>query len=174
MYRYEDGLQSDRLITHFITTDDAESWAPFFASDKATELFPDFGFDTHLETAMFWNSKQQERYANETYGLQNIFLKDTNTFIGQCGLLLQEVDGITELEVGYHMLPAHWGHGYAPEAAKLFIDYAKEQQLAESIISIIDVRNNNSMRVAKKNGLKLDKTTTWREVEVNIFRSPLQ
>jgi RimJ/RimL family protein N-acetyltransferase len=26
-------------------------------------------------------------------------------------------------EVGYGILPEHWGHGYAPEALKLFVDY---------------------------------------------------
>jgi RimJ/RimL family protein N-acetyltransferase len=96
--------------------------------------------------------------------------KETNALIGQCGLLLQEVDGIRELEVGYHIIKKYWGKGYAPEAARLFLDFAVEHDLADSVISIIDIRNTKSMRVAEKNGLHRDKQTRWLDKDVFIYR----
>ncbi len=173
MYRYEDRLTSERLSTQFIQLGDEKYWTPFFESAEATELFPDFGLDTPAERAKMWIDRILERYDEKTYGFQWLYLKDTKELVGQCGLLLQEVDGIQELEVGYHILPQHWGKGYAPEAAKLFMNYAAQNQLAESIISIIDVRNDNSRRVAEKNGLTLDKTTQWKDLNVNIYRKTL-
>lgn len=170
MYLYQDDLESDRLYTKFLSSDVIECWLPFFESEKATKLFPDFGVDSPAEKAKYWFNLQLDRYASNRYGLQGIYRKEDNLLIGQSGLLLQEVDGILELEVGYHFLPLYWGKGYAPEAAEIFINYAKENQLAESIISIIDIRNSNSIRVAEKNGLTLDKSTTWKDLNVHIFR----
>jgi RimJ/RimL family protein N-acetyltransferase len=44
----------------------------------------------------------------------------------------------------------YWGQGYAPEAAKLFGDFAFNNNHSDSIISIIDIRNLKSQRVAGK------------------------
>ena len=76
-----------------------------------------------------------------------------------------------EIEVGYHVLKKFWGQGYATEAAKLFIDYAFKNELANSIVSVIDVENFKSQKVAKKNGLTIDKKTKWLDHEdVYIYR----
>jgi RimJ/RimL family protein N-acetyltransferase len=84
--------------------------------------------------------------------------------------MVQEVDGVNEIEVGYHIFKKYWGLGYAPEAAKLFIDYAFQNELTDSVISIIDIRNIKSQRVAEKNGLKREKQTIWSGLEVHIYR----
>lgn len=173
MYYYTDQLTSERLVSKFIQPGDEKLWLPFFQSPEATKLFPDFGLNSLEERTHYWIVKQLERYAANRYGLQLLYLKNSDILIGQCGLLLQEVDGIKELEVGYHILPEYWGLGYAPEAARMFMNFAQEHQLSESIISIIDVRNNNSMRVAQKNGLTLDKNTVWNNLNVNIFRKKI-
>lgn len=173
MYCYTDQLTSERLVSKFIKPGDEKRWLPFFQSSDATKLFPDFGLNSLEKRTHYWIAKQLERYAANRYGLQLLYLKDSDILIGQCGLLLQEVDGIEELEVGYHILPEYWGLGYAPEAARMFMNFAQEHQLSKSIISIIDVRNDNSMRVARKNGLTLDKNTVWNNLNVNIFRKKL-
>jgi RimJ/RimL family protein N-acetyltransferase len=38
------------------------------------------------------------------------------------------------------------------------------------VISIIDIRNNNSQIVAEKNGLKREKQIKWLEIDVFIYR----
>ena len=47
------------------------------------------------------------------YGLWLLATADGD-FAGDCGLTPQVVDGVTELEVGYHVVPALQGRGYAP------------------------------------------------------------
>ncbi len=114
---------------------------------------------------------QLARYAENRFGLQALVNKSTNEFIGLCGLLAQEVDGINEIEVGYHILKKQWEQAYATEAAKLFIDYAFEHHLTLSVVSVIDVDNFKSQRVAEKNGLKIDKQTKWiGDEDVFIYR----
>lgn len=65
----------------------------------------------------------------------------------------------------------YWGQGYATEAAKIFIDYAFKKELTKSVISLIDVRNLGSQKVAEKNGLAIDKQIKWLDKEdVYIYR----
>lgn len=167
---YQDKLESERLVTRKLTKNDAAIWADFFSDNEAIEFLPYNGPISNSERAVEWVDKQINRYEENTYGLQALINKRTNDFVGQCGLLIQEVDDTKELEVGYHILKKYWGQGYAPEAARLFIDYAFKNNWAESIISIIDKRNLKSKRVAEKNGLEMEKQTTWRNITVEIFR----
>ena len=170
-YRYEDQLESTRLMTRFLTMEDVQEWADFFKDKEAIELFPASFFPSGADHAAQWIGRQMERYQHHLYGLQAIISKETGQFVGQCGLIEQEVDGQKELEVGYHIFKKYWGNGYAPEAAKMFIDYALNNGLAESVISIIDVRNVKSQRVAEKNGLIRDKQTNWKGLDVFIYRT---
>ena len=114
--------------------DDSIAWAEFFKDPEAVEFMSKFLLASPEETAKHWITRQITRYKENRFGLQALIHKTTNEFIGQCGLLKQEVDGKDELEVGYHIFRKYWGQGFAPEAAKMFIDYAFTNNLAYSII----------------------------------------
>ncbi|GAB2799699.1 GNAT family N-acetyltransferase [Rhabdobacter roseus] len=167
---YPDQLESPRLRTRFVTPADQVPWADFFKDPEAVALFPDAGSASYAERAERWIERQLTRYREGRFGMQVLLEKTTGAFVGQCGLLAQEVDGVAELEVGYHVFRKYWGQGYAPEAARLFIDLAFSRYLADSVISIIDVRNVNSQRVAEKNGLQREKQTRWSDLDVYIYR----
>ncbi len=168
-YKYEDGIITDRLYTRFLVSNDHIEWAKFFEDEEAMQYFPSF-VTSNKEPINPWVEKQLLRYKEKRYGLQALINKKTGEFIGQCGLLLQEIDGKQEVEVGYHIFKKYWGQGYAPEAAIAFINYGFENKLAPSVVSIIDVRNIQSQRVAQKNGLKQDKQTKWADLDVFIYR----
>jgi len=169
-YTYQDNLETLRLRTRKLTKDDVNIWADFFKDKEAIEFFPAVGFPSDDDRAKDWIDRQLNRYAENRYGLQALIEKRTGNFIGICGLLSQEVDGITELEVGYHVFKKYWGQGFAPEASRLFIDYAFKNKLATSIISIIDFGNKKSERVAEKNGLIREKRIIWSDFDVYIYR----
>ncbi len=144
-------------------------WTVLFKDKEVVEYFPAFkGSDEERSTQ--WIKRQQSRYEENKFGLQALIDKKTNQFIGQCGLLMQEVDRETEIEVGYHIFKRFWGQGFAPEAAKLFIDYAFKNNLSNSIISIININNIRSQQVAEKNGLVREKQTNWLDLNVYIYR----
>src|SRR4249919_3241675 len=113
-YFYKDQLKSERLITRFLTTDDVYPWADFFKDKEAFEFLPTHGLTEPEDIAGSWIERQLGRYANNKYGLQALIDRQTGEFIGQCGLILQEVDGQPEIEVGYHVFKKHWGKRYAP------------------------------------------------------------
>ncbi len=117
-----------------------------------------------------WFEKQMWRYANKKGGTNLLIHKISHEIVGWCGLLVQTVDGAEELEVGYSIIPKYWGMGFAPEAAKKCIDHAFANNLADSIISIIQVDNKESIRVAEKNGLAKEKETIYHNNRVYIYR----
>ncbi len=172
-YIYQDNLQTERLRTRMLTEDDIPVLSEFFEDKEATQFLflESLGLNSNLEISAHLIKKQMERYAEQRFGLQAIIDKRTNHFVGICGLLTQHVDGIKETEVGYHMIKKYWGQGFAPEAAKLFIDYAFANNLTDSVISVIDLGNKKSQRVAEKNGLTIDKQTKWvNNDDVYIYR----
>jgi ribosomal-protein-alanine N-acetyltransferase len=169
-YYYAEKLESPRLHTRWLTEADIPAWSAFMADTPVQQVFPNLNAQSAEERATSWINRQRQRYVTQGFGLQALIEKDTQAFVGQCGLLSQEVDGQSEIEVGYHIFSEFRGKGYAPEAAKLFIDFALQHRQADSVISIIHTSNTNSQRVAAKNGLVRGEKTIYLGSEVYIYR----
>ena len=172
-YKYCNIPDTERLTTRKLEMIDVKEWSSFLQDKDCTEFFPKVGDMTDEVRAKMWIEKQLLRYEENKYGLMALIEKSTGEFIGQCGLLIQEVDNVPELEVGYHICKKHWGKGYATEAAQMFKQYATENKLADTIISIIHKNNLKSQNVAQKNGMKKDKETIWNSLPVIIFRAKI-
>jgi ribosomal-protein-alanine N-acetyltransferase len=169
LYHYTDNLTSARLRTRFLTAEDAVVWKEFFEDKEATEFISGIGTQSPETLAKFWMHRQLTRYEEQKFGLQAILKKETGQLLGLCGLLKQNVNGREVIEVGYHFLKKHWGNGYAPEAAKIFIDYAFTKKITDQVVSIINVRNLKSQRVAEKNGLAPVSREMWNGEDVFIY-----
>lgn len=158
-----------RLIFKLVDRSYFEDWIAFFKHpDTARFLgFQDIG--TPYEQATEWFRRVEERYKNDLGGLNALIDKEINKFVGQCGLLVQDLDGKKELEIGYSILPEYWNLGYATEAAIKCRDFAFQNSFSESLISIIHVDNDKSEKVALKNGMIKIKQTEFRSMAVNIF-----
>jgi [ribosomal protein S5]-alanine N-acetyltransferase len=149
-------LKTSRLLLREFCRDDADSLA-LVISDAETMRFYPAPFDrAGVEQ---WIERNQRRYAQYSHGLWGMVLKSTGELIGDCGLTFQNVQGVHELEVGYHVRRDLWGQGLATEAARACRDYAFARLSAERIISLIRPENLSSRRVAEKNGMNI-----WKEV----------
>lgn len=169
-YLYSDQLETERLITRYLTEADVPLWMEFFKDPEAIEFFPFYKAMIPEASAIEWIDRQTARYVNRQYGMQALIEKSTGTLVGQCGLLAKEIDGIPEIEVGYSILKKYWGLGYAAEAARRFIDYAFDNNLVESVICTISPGNVKSIRVAEKNGLAFEKISPWLDMELCVYR----
>jgi ribosomal-protein-alanine N-acetyltransferase len=83
--------------------------------------------------------------------------KKSNLMIGSCGFYAQKILGKKELELGYRLLKNHWGKGFATEAALAVKNHAFNEMGLTRLISLIEKDNIASIRVAEKNGFKLEK-----------------
>jgi len=163
-------LKTERLQFRHLLLSDAEEWSPFCASEEANRYFMPVE-EPPLQAARTFIGKTQERWEEGGTGFCVLAEKNSGAIVGLMGLLTQVVDGEPELEIGYRLLPQHWKKGYAIEAAKKFRDFAFENRLAESIISIVHIDNVPSQRVAERNGMRRTKQTVFREIfPVFIYR----
>jgi len=117
-----------------------------------------------------WIERQLARYENYRFGHQALIEKSSGAFIGQAGLLTQEIAGTTEIEIGYHILPDYWGKGFATEAAIAFRKYAFENAVSSSLVSVIDIRNKASQNVAQKIGMRPSENREMFTLNVCIYR----
>jgi ribosomal-protein-alanine N-acetyltransferase len=164
-----DGSETERLIFRKIRESDFDDWLEFF-KDPSTSIHWIEEKESPEKECTKWYEKQFGRYKNDRGGMNAVLEKLSGRLVGHCGLLVQVVDGIQELEIGYSLLPKFWGKGYASEAAKLCRDAAFQRQFSESLISIIGVTNLPSENVARKNGMTIAKATVNNGNQVNIFR----
>ncbi len=162
--------ESERLRYRTLKESDFEWWMEFASNQEATRYFDFSGNLNSKEFCRLWFDKVFDRYKNNSGGHNVLIEKETGKSVGMCGLLIQEVDGIEELEIGYSIHPKFWNMGFASEAAKKCREFAFANNYAKSIISIVHVDNVASAKVAQNNGMFLDKTTEYKGIPVNIFR----
>jgi RimJ/RimL family protein N-acetyltransferase len=163
-----EGLTSERLRFRRVTPADVDVWMPYIESPEAVRFM---GFTPGSRSdCVAMIQRSLDRYVQTGSGLNMLERKDTGEPVGKCGLLVQEVDGATELEIGYHLLPAHWHQGYASEAARACRDMAFRMELAPSLVSLIDPGNTASQRVAQRNGMAFEKLGRLRDMEVQVYR----
>jgi [ribosomal protein S5]-alanine N-acetyltransferase len=164
------GTQSERLLFRKLEPEDFDVWLKGFHNHPESNKYWLVENKDPVAMCRSWFSRTFHRYENNLGGMNVLIHKESGDFIGQCGLLLQTVDQRDELEVAYSILPAFWNQGYATEAALTCIQYAFDQTEWPSLISIIHEKNIESEKVALKNGLTLDKRTTYDNNPVKIYR----
>lgn len=164
-----DNQESQRLYFRRVTLDDFDEWKVFFQDAESTQFLglPEMEPD---ELCRYWINLSLERSKNGKGGMNALIEKSTGAYIGHCGLLVQEIDGIEELEVGYSIIREYWGRGFATEAAIKCKEFAFQNDFALSLISIIDHENHASKRVAMKNGMKYEKDSVFHDHPVEIYR----
>src|SRR5262249_17964800 len=91
-------------------------------------------------------------YSSVGFSKWAVILRESGEFIGRCGMTVEEYDGISEPELGWTFARAHWGHGYATEAAAAVMKHWFEVLGFHRIMSLIDTRNVASERVATRIG----------------------
>ena len=147
-------VETERLILRWMRPDDEDALFAVLGDPISMKYYP-AAFTR--EDVRSWIERWRKSYAENGYGLYAMALKATGKVIGDCGHARQEVDGATEIEIGYHVLRELQGQGYATEAARACAEYGFEKLGAEKLISLIRPENLPSRRVAEKIGMKVEK-----------------
>ena len=104
-----------------------------------------------------WINWCMESYKKVGFGLWAIILKDSNTFIGDCGLSIQNIDGQLLPEIGYHIKKEYWRNGYAKEAALAVKEWAFNNTNYDTLYSYMTKDNIASYKTAESIGMKFVK-----------------
>ncbi|MGO4453505.1 GNAT family N-acetyltransferase [Arthrobacter sp. RAF14] len=140
---------TSRLRFREMAREDLDAMARLLGDPVVMEYYP--RPKTRSE-ALDWIEWNLRNYREHGYGLW-VVESDDGTFLGDCGLTWQRVNGLPRLEVGYHVLPEFQGRGLATEAALACRDFARDVLGNPELVAIIHPENLASLRVAEKLGM---------------------
>ena len=108
-------------------------------------------------------------YAQHGFGMYAMRRKDTGALIGNCGLLSRE--GLDGPDLGYAVLPAHAGQGFAVEAARAVIADAGSRPGIARLHAIVNPDNVASIGLLQKLGFEFDRMIVLPAIEhaVDLF-----
>lgn len=109
-------------------------------------------------------------YAERGYGRFALVLKETGKVIGFSGL--KYLTDIEETELGYRLMPEHWGQGLATEAAVASIDFGRDTLGLKRLVAVVHPDNHGSANVVQKLGFCLERKLSYgliKEVDVDLY-----
>lgn len=159
-------LETPRLTLRKVVASDVEFIAEMLLDRAVTKHY---GHVYTRADADEWMERGFMRYERDGYAFWLAEHKETGQPIGQMGLLNQEVNDETLLEIGYMVHPSHWRQGYAHETTCAIRDYAFESLDREKVVSLIAPANIPSQRVALKYGAKPERFVRWRDEDCLVF-----
>lgn len=160
-------IASKRLIMTPFSVSDIPAFAQLSTDPKVMQYVatsPQTYTDVHESVTYFL-----QHLAQYGYGVMTLFDKKGKNLVGFCGFNHQVVDDEEYVELGYRLLPEHWGNGYASEAAQTLLTHAFNELKLPELVSIIHPENMASIRVSQKIGMKLIKTTRHQGMVVEVY-----
>lgn len=145
-------LETERMYMRELNQGDFDSLSKILQDDDTMYAYEGAFSDMEVRE---WLDRQIARYRKWDFGLWAVILKETDEFIGQCGLTMQPWKGTEVLEIGYLFNKLYWHKGYATEAAKACKKYAFNVLKARKVYSIIRDTNIASQKVAERNGMTI-------------------
>ena len=163
------GKETERLKFRLLKDSDFDTWKDMFKKENVARFLGLDETKSPEELCTFWFEKASIRRQNNTGGMNVLIDKKTNQLVGQCGILIQEIEGEEYFEIGYSILPKFWNMGYASEASQKCRNFAFENDFSNHLISMVNTDNIGSQKVALKNGMKLEKEMIYKGSSVYIF-----
>jgi len=145
-------LDTRRLTLRQWEAKDFEPFAEYYADEETARFV---GGRADRDQAWRRLASQIGHWALLGFGYWAVEEKETGRFVGGVGLWRSA--GWPELELGYWLVPAMLGKGYATEAGAASRDLAFDVLRAESLVSYIDPANEPSIRVAERLGARFEK-----------------
>lgn len=159
-------LETNRLGLRRMEEADVDHLQLIFSDPEAMQYYPS---TKNVDETVLWIQRVQNSYKKNGFGIWVVELKEQRKFVGQCGLIQQDVAGSAEIEIGYTFVRKFWGQGLATEAAIACKQYGFEALGCRKLVSLIDVHNKASQRVAEKNGMYIEKEIFKWEKPIYVY-----
>ncbi|WP_018933102.1 GNAT family N-acetyltransferase [Gracilibacillus lacisalsi] len=144
-------METERLYLRELKLEDTEKLSKVLSDPEAMQYYPEPFNIKKVEKWIQWNIENYQKY---NHGLWAVVLKDDDTFIGDCGITMQNIADETVPEIGFHILKNYWNKGYATEAATACKEYAFEVLHYSKVFSYTTMKNIPSQRVAERIGMQ--------------------
>ncbi|HEU4355276.1 MAG TPA: GNAT family N-acetyltransferase [Actinomycetota bacterium] len=160
-----DELRTERLVLRPLMPEDLEHYVALYADPDVVRYIGDGSVATRGESAE-WLERTLRRNAVEGWDMRTVRLLD-GTFVGRCGIAVQDLEHGVEREVGYMLAREHWGNGYATEAASAVRDHTLRRY--RRLIALIAHGNEASVAVARKIGMTFEREVLFHERPTRMF-----
>jgi RimJ/RimL family protein N-acetyltransferase/uncharacterized damage-inducible protein DinB len=149
-------LETERLVVRRVTIDDAEFMLGLLNEPSWLRFIGDKGVRTIEDARGYILSGPVESYGRFGFGLYMTLQKSDGARIGLCGLLKR--DTLPDVDIGFALLPAYWGKGYALEAAAAVMEHARTAHGLRRVVAITNPENERSIQLLAKLGMRPDGT----------------
>ena len=160
-------IETERLKIREYTIDDFDALFDILSDSETMKYYPK-PYDA--KGVRRWIDWCIDSYKKNGFGLWALELKDTGTFIGDCGVSMQNIDGITLPEIGYHVHKNYWRRGYAKEACAAVKDWFFQNTEFDSVYSYMNQSNVASCATAAANGMTKIKAYENGEEALYVYR----
>jgi RimJ/RimL family protein N-acetyltransferase len=181
----EPQLETDRLLLRQPRDEDTAAIAEQMG-DPDVMRYIGHGDTGTFEHAVAYVRRMQRAWSLDGFGRFVVVRKADGVPVGRAGLLAwdpdvwrsgtrAEIGPHAEVELGWTLARAAWGHGYATEAAIAARDWALHDVRPSRLVSLIHPENERSQRVARRLGERVERAvTTHRGVPAELwtFKSP--
>ncbi len=163
-------IRTARLLLRPFSPQDAPALhAAVFGDDEAMRYMPPGSAIplARVQSALeFHLSQWQER----GYGVWAVTDPDSGLLMGQCGL--SYLPELKRTEVLYALGRAHWGKGYATEAARAAVRYGFGEPGLTRIIALAAPENAASIGVMKKLGMAYRRDVKLWGMKLSMYAVP--
>ena len=164
-------IETERLIVRSFREEDADALYRIKTDPQVMEFCPDFlEVDGSPEDMPGW-IRRFRRYEEEgdmdawrCYAFEN---RETGEVVGCLSFCRQNM--LHEYDLGWMMIGAYTGRGYAYEAAEAFAETFCREHGVDYLTVVMDVDNPASRRTAEKSGFRLFEKRTVYDYHYNRY-----
>lgn len=161
-------LTTERLTLRMPILDDFEHRAVFFASNRSVH---EDGPLTRRDAWFSW-AADVARWPLSGFGPFTVTDRTTGDYLGEVGIYFPE--GFPEPEIGWFMRPEAEGRGYACEAARAVMAWARETFGWTRLVSYIGAENARSIALGLRLGGVIDENLPGSEPGDVVIRHDLE
>lgn len=147
-------LETERLVIAELVLADAPFILELTNTPEWLQYIGDRGVRDIASAENYIISGPQASYTKWAHGLYRVSLKDTGIPVGICGIIHR--DTLPHKDIGFALLPAYTGHGYAYEAAAAVLADAKKRLGIEKTLAITLPSNERSIQLLTRLGMVFD------------------
>lgn len=148
-------LETERLVLRRMSPGDADFILGLLNEPSFLRFIGDRGVRTREDARAYILKGPVDMYERLGFGLYIPELKGTGVPIGICGLVKR--DFLADVDLGFALLPAFWGQGYAHEAAAAVMEHATGTLGLKRLVAITNPDNQSSIRLLEKLGFRFDR-----------------
>lgn len=148
-------METERLILRSWKYEDRKSFAEMNGNRTVMKYFP---ATLSVDETNAFVYRITAEFVETGIGLYAVEIKETGEFAGYVGFHRFAFDAPFSpgWEIGWRLSDRFWHKGYAAEAAKACLDYAREKHFCNKLYSFTAVPNIPSENVMKRIGMRYE------------------